>query len=786
MKTVVKRAWRTGSACVGGAILALYLLCFSPALAEDTGGKILIVGSAEGGKAQDAALSEAIDRAGSACDLIDAPAILDATLDKYSLAIVSGSAKLNPATGRMLERFASRGGKILAFGTLSEETGRVLCVKSDRAIPADKAVAFKTLKLTGDLRGFPIESALAPVGLYEASISEPAIVVGNWVAADGRTLTALVKSPNGIYVSSDAATLCRAGCERFLRALVCALAKDGWENASARLLERTRIIGGMTHIVQLQARIESPSLPDSRCARAGEILSKIRDLENDFNRKRLCKEFPQAIDVLPTMRERIEELYALGFPTRPFEVRGAWLHDPTVRDWDAAMLKLRSAGLNALCCNVSSPAYADYPSKVLPVSARAQKNGDMVRPMIDAARRHGVAIHLWMVNYWLRMLTPENKEKLLKEGRLCMTGDGALDPFTAICPTHEANVKLLEDAMVEMAVVYRPASVQYDYIRYMGPHFCFCPRCKEKFQKDTGITVQTWPKQATPMWRYSAKWNEWRREQITASVKRITEAVHAAAPDVAVSADVFPEPMTAGWGVAQDWPKWAEKGYVDLLFPMNYTISNEFMATIASGYRTTVRGRVPLYMGLGLWEFKRPEQPAEQIDLARRAGADGFCLFEFHSITPRMAELMRLGVTEADAAPDHFAPAIEVELPAGRGGKYGVLEAGKNVRIAVRLKGRLPADRPLPKMAADVVLIRPADDSDAVAIGRLEGEGELEGRFETALPDGEWRIAAWGRLPGKDGSRRSFISRGPLVSVVEESDSQAVRDNAPHGNTPLP
>lgn len=77
------------------------------------------------------------------------------------------------------------------------------------------------------------------------------------------------------------------------------------------------------------------------------------------------------------------------------------------------------------------------------------------------------------------------------------------------------------------------------------------------------------------------QWNDWRREQVTAFVRRLYLTVKSIRPNIKVSAAVICygsgpranggfEHTEAYGRVFQDWRAWAEEGILDILAPMNY------------------------------------------------------------------------------------------------------------------------------------------------------------------------------------------------------------------------
>ena len=84
----------------------------------------------------------------------------------------------------------------------------------------------------------------------------------------------------------------------------------------------------------------------------------------------------------------------------------------------------------------------------------------------------------------------------------------------------------------------------------------------------------------------------------------------------------------------QDWGGWLGEGIVDAVAPMAYTQEPaRFAAQIASA-REAASGR-RLWAGIGAYQLS-PEQTIENINTARRLGADGVILFSYDSlINPR-------------------------------------------------------------------------------------------------------------------------------------------------------
>ena len=67
---------------------------------------------------------------------------------------------------------------------------------------------------------------------------------------------------------------------------------------------------------------------------------------------------------------------------------------------------------------------AHYPSDVLPRSATFAKYGDQIEQCVAAAKKYGLEVHVWKVNFNLAGAPREFVEKLRRQGRTQVTVDG--------------------------------------------------------------------------------------------------------------------------------------------------------------------------------------------------------------------------------------------------------------------------------------------------------------------------------------------------------------------------
>ncbi|NQU25338.1 MAG: family 10 glycosylhydrolase, partial [Candidatus Nealsonbacteria bacterium] len=292
-----------------------------------------------------------------------------------------------------------------------------------------------------------------------------------------------------------------------------------------------------------------------------------------------------------------------------------------------------AAGFNMVLPNMLWGGQAHYASDVLPRSATFRRYGDQIEQCVRAAKRHGLEVHVWKVNYNLSGAPAEFVEKIRREGRLQMTADGQPHPW--LCPSHPENQRLEVESMLEVARKYPVAGLHFDYIRYPGRESCYCDGCRERFEAASGRKVANWPGDCHRGSRRN-EYNDWRCRQITTVVAAMHREGKRLRPELKISAAVFGSYPACRESVAQDWPKWIEAGYLDFVCPMDYTASDLSFSNLVENQMKLVGGRIPVYPGIGATATRislSPDRVVGQIHHARRLGAAGFTIFNFHQQT---------------------------------------------------------------------------------------------------------------------------------------------------------
>ena len=182
----------------------------------------------------------------------------------------------------------------------------------------------------------------------------------------------------------------------------------------------------------------------------------------------------------------------------PREGRAMWNHSGTGAypgDWERSAKLLAENGFNMILPNMLWGGVAHYPSDVLPRSAKFRKYGDQIEQCCAAAKRHGIEVHVWKVNYNLHTAPKDFVAKLRREGRTQLSNRG--EPCDWLCPSHPDNRRLELESMLEVARKYPVDGLHFDYIRYPDRAHCYCDGCRRRFEAASGRKVldRDWPKE---------------------------------------------------------------------------------------------------------------------------------------------------------------------------------------------------------------------------------------------------------------------------------------------------
>jgi len=355
--------------------------------------------------------------------------------------------------------------------------------------------------------------------------------------------------------------------------------------------------------------------------------------------------------------------------------RGLWvLAEGSVRVLEdparipALMQRARGLGASDLFVQVYRGGRVFYPTdfgiEAAPI-AGATPEIDAFGALIEAAHESGLRVHAW-VNV-LSLSTRRNAELIGELGREAVLvdrrGRSILDyPELEVPEPDRRYYRMgtrgiyLDPAVPEvrerLVALFRDLVERYpdldglhlDYIRHPGV-LPFTPGSRFEVGLDFGYgalgraryraeTGQPDPIEGAPAGtvRGAARWDDWRREQVTALVESIAATSRALRPDLVLSAAVIAYVDRAYLTLAQDWRGWLESGALDLAIPMVYTLDDRlFRYQLESFGGSALAERI--WPGVGVWLFDRdPPRALRQLDRLRRSGFAGEVLFSDDAI----------------------------------------------------------------------------------------------------------------------------------------------------------
>jgi len=505
--------------------------------------------------------------------------------------------------------------------------------------------------------------------------------------------------------------------------------------------------------------------------------------------------------------------------SRRGELRGVWIESGWDHDWPQITQSLADNGFNALFANFSTGDAAFYPSTVLTRAQGGSPGGDELAAAASAARQHNLELHVWRINLALLSSSDESIQELEAAGRLQRNHLGQLgrdDPEVGVdwlCPSHPENRRLEREAAVEIVRDYDVAGLHLDYLRFPKWNYCFCDRCKARFQRENSVHVQAWPDDVLSGGPQADRWQAWRRALLTDLAEEISDEVRRAKPDAFVSLAAWPDLDAARDDVAQEWPAWVSAGLLDFVCPMDYSRDSEEVSRLLSAQAEATRGVVPLYAGLGAFRLDSASALIDQIEVSREAGADGFVVFSYSAagLADWLPELSATVTASPPAPMPHHSPPARIDLagpavapPAS--GRRVIGGAELQIHLSIGGPSSVSSEEETGEGAAQAAsILRRATDARAPvtsydsAPGLPSGLGEEErisGRvvvetpaglaratlsaFDSDLPvtrdlrllapEGPFRLAVYGSLSLADGERHDFVVRSPLLTGMTEEE----------------
>jgi uncharacterized lipoprotein YddW (UPF0748 family) len=590
---------------------------------------------------------------GLGSDAIEDVAAVQGALKNRRVAILTYHPRLDEATLGALEQFVERGGKLLVCYTLPARLAQAVGFGKPKHVAAERPGRFAEMRFdAADIAGLPKSVKQAS---WNITAAEPtgrgARVIGRWFDGDGQPteLPAMLISERGAFLSHIFLNDDPAGKRRLLAAVLGHLEPALWKQMAEAAAQRALEIGHCQSLEQL-----TEFVAQSRNPGAKELLLTAQQKLSTVDALARQKKYAEASDAACAARETAAQAYLRAQPSPAREGRAFWNHSGTGAypgDWERSARELAAAGFNMVLPNMLWGGLAHYPSDVLPRSATFKEHGDQIAQCVAAAKKHGLEVHVWKVNYNLSNAPREFVERLRRDKRTQVSHTG--QPHDWLCPSHPENFQLELDSMLEVARKYDVDGLHFDYIRYPDGSHCYCDGCRERFEATHGQRVAQWPRDVSSGPQRAA-YRMWRCEQITKLVQAVSRDAKQIRRQIKVSAAVFGAYPDCRESVGQDWVSWVQAGYLDFVCPMDYATSDLQFANLVSNQLQLVGGRIPVYPGIGAWQLSSVDRVVGQIYHARQLGAAGFTVFNLDAgAAQSVCPALTLGAGACKAVPPH-------------------------------------------------------------------------------------------------------------------------------------
>lgn len=312
-------------------------------------------------------------------------------------------------------------------------------------------------------------------------------------------------------------------------------------------------------------------------------------------------------------------LPAFATPSGEPQLRAIWVDGfnegiKTPEQIDTLLARVRQAGLNAVIVQVRKSADAYYDSHYEPRASDIAEGFDPLAYLIRKA--HGekpyIQVHTWLNTCAVgRNRHPRSLQSRFPEYlTLSDMGEDYDGEATKIDPGHPGAADWTFRTYLDVIRHYDVDGIHFDFVRYGGERWGYNPvsvqRYNERRNRPGGF----------PFFK-SERFKQWRRDQVTALVRKTYLYALTVNPKALVSA------ATITWGngpetddawmrsaaysrVYQDWRGWMEEGILDWNIPMCYYNEQKYARWLDNWMRFVKDHQYQHYAAIGLGNYLNP------------------------------------------------------------------------------------------------------------------------------------------------------------------------------------
>ena len=326
-------------------------------------------------------------------------------------------------------------------------------------------------------------------------------------------------------------------------------------------------------------------------------------------------------------------------PTGAAQLRALWVDGfhqgfKNPRQVDTLIQRAHKGNLNVLFVQVRKRGDAYFLKGLEPpasdIDYPGHPNWDPLGYLIQKAHTANppLQVHAWMNTFFVGQTSEVFREMGDQWGNLKF--DGGNDGYGYLDPGVPEVRAYTQEVMSQVVRRYNVDGIHLDFVRYPdGGDWGYTKIALDLFARATGRTDRPAPD--------DAQWQQWRRDQVTAFVHGLHDAIARIRPWVKLSGALIaygsgPQ-SDSDWvhsrtytEVYQDWATWFAEGYLDIGVPMNYDRDSSprqrgWFADWLS-WEKNHQGKGRLLIGIGAFN-NYPEDTIAQIRAALAPSAAG-------------------------------------------------------------------------------------------------------------------------------------------------------------------
>ena len=317
--------------------------------------------------------------------------------------------------------------------------------------------------------------------------------------------------------------------------------------------------------------------------------------------------------------------------------------------------QIRDANCNAVIVQVRRNCDANYPSSMGEpyMSGLDPADFNALQAVINAAHdttggKKRVEVHAWIVAfrtsggalYGAHSDPPTGNLMQLDNYWPSRDNTGAEVGDKAIDPGHPKAAEYTVNVAMDIVNNFDVDAIHYDYIRFTANNQGYNPTSVARYNARYGLTGQPNPK--------DEQWKQWRRDQVTAVVRKTYAKIQSVKPWVQLSGAFVtwnPSPVASTreafkatrpyYDVYSDWDAWVQEGILDAAVPMTYynwaSLPNDYIKWM--NFEKDRPGNRHMYIGPGTYLNSLSNAIAE-FNMTRDASptgnyAHGFCGYSY-------------------------------------------------------------------------------------------------------------------------------------------------------------